>query len=47
MGGSLVSSEDLGQRELECWVLEAGANSQLRELPFPMYWIQEENRQSK
>lgn len=33
MGGSLVSSEDLGQRELECWVLEAGANSQLRELP--------------
>lgn len=26
-----VSSEDLGQRDLECWVSEAGANSQLRE----------------
>lgn len=48
-----MSSKELGQRVLECWVLEACANSQLREkgnilkLLFLMYWTQEENRQSK
>lgn len=45
-----MSSEDLGQGELVCWVLEASANSQLREkgnllkLLFLMYWIQENRK---